>query len=492
MRSYIECIDVSASINMYPVLEKVNIKIEKGKVYAVIGENGSGKTTLARILCGFHQVCKGKIIIDDNEVKHYSPEAALRLGIHMIHQEHNLLSELSVTENVHLHIIKNNVLKFINYNKMRKDTKAIFDWIGIPVDVDKKVKHLKYFEREMVELAKAIICKPDVLILDEPTCSMIDINTQTYIDAIRRLNQQGMTLIIISHRISLINQLSDKIFIVKDKTICHFEQEGLSEESLFERLAKDSSHRRYPKVHCIKEDVLFEIRNLSSESGSIKDINLTVRKGEIVGVTGLYGAGKSSIGNTIFGFEAYLKGDMFLNGEQISMGSSKTCIKKGIGYIHENIKQSLVQEQSVEDNIILNNLQKFKHQHIFKKEIKEKTDAYIKSMNLKKYKDKPSVSSYSVGSQQKIVFAKWLFADINVLIIDEPTKYVDIISKVDLYNLMNHMVKKEKGILLLSSDLDELIGMCDTILVMYEGRIVKKLSAKRATYKDVLYYSMGK
>ncbi|MBC7959311.1 MAG: sugar ABC transporter ATP-binding protein, partial [Vallitaleaceae bacterium] len=263
-------------------------------------------------------------------------------------------------------------------------------------------------------------------------------------------------------------------------------------EKLFDQWIEGRVLQRYPKVNLAKEEVLFEIRNLTSESGSIEDINITVRKGEIVGVTGLYGAGKTSIGNTLYGLEHYKSGEVFLNGETIQIGSSEECIKNGIGYIHENIKGSLVQNQSVSDNIILANLKKFKSQFQLNKAIKEKTYPYIESLNLKKIRNYQSVSSYSVGSQQKIVFAKWLFADSHLVIIDEPTKNVDVISKIELYNLMTHMVKKGKGILLLSSDVDELIGMCDTLLIMYEGKIVKKLVAKNTTHKEILYYSMGK
>jgi ribose transport system ATP-binding protein len=493
MKSYIECVDLSASIDQYLVLKKVNVKIESKKIYAVIGENGSGKSTFAQLLCGHKQPNGGKIIIDGKEVDLDSTKTALTHGIYMVHQTPNLLGELSVTENVYLNLMGSNKTSiFINYGKMRKRTKEVFDWIGVEIDVDSKIKTLKYFERQMVELAKAIICEPDLLILDEPTCSMIDNNTEIYINAIKRLKEIGTTIIFISHRISIINRLADKIFIVKDKTINNYTHKSISEEILLKEMIEDRVLKRYPKVNFAKEEVLFELRNLTSESGSIENINLTVKKGEIVGVTGLYGAGKTSIGNTMFGLEKHISGEVFLNGKSIPIGLSNVCIENGIGYIHENIKRSLVQNQSVSDNIVLANLKTFKNNYKLNREITARTLPYIQCLNLKKIRDYKSVSSYSVGSQQKIVFAKWLFANVNLVIMDEPTKNVDVISKIELYNLMTHMVKKEKGILFLSSDIDELIGMCDTILIMYEGKIVKKLIAKKTTHEEILYYSMGK
>ena len=492
MKSYIELKDVSASINDYKVLDKINIKIIKGKIYGIVGQNGSGKTTFSELLIGHKRPDSGEIIIDGQAID-VNIKQSLKYGIHMIHQKPNLLKDLSVFENVNLNLMgKNSKSIFTNKRKMIKRTKEVFNWMGIDIDIHAKISELRYFEQQLVEFAKVAICSPNVLILDEPTCSLLDDKTTIYLNAIRKLNAMGTTIIFISHRIEIISKLADKVFVFKNKNVVEYEGENISENNLLECLTEQKTKKSYPKLHVENEDILFELRNLKTSNNSISDINITVRKGEIVGITGLYGSGKTSIGNAIYGLESIETGQMFLQGQEVPLGSPDLCIKHGIGYIHENIIDSLVQNHTVQDNIILGNFDKLEKHILMTKEICQKTTKYVKQLNLKCAGNDQVVSSYSIGSQQKIIFAKWLLANPSLIIIDEPTKSVDIISKVELYNIINAMVRQQKGVILMSSDLDELIGMCDQIIIMYEGRIIKRLKAKNSSKKEILYYAMGK
>jgi len=493
MKSSIELRGITASIDDYEVLSDINMTIEAGKIYGVVGQNGSGKTTFAELLIGHKKPLSGKIIIDGKIVEINSISQAFKQGIYMIHQTPNLLDDLTVFENVHLNMFgkKNNEFVLKKKQMIQKATE-IFESIGIEIDIYAKISELRYFEQQIVEFAKAIICIPDVLILDEPTCSLLDLNTEIYLEAIKKLNASGTTIIFISHRMEIINKLAEKVFIFKDKKVRSYDEETLTEEHLLEYMTDDTIKTSFPKLNVVKDEVLFEIRNLTTVSKSIKNINITVMKGEIIGITGLYGSGKTSIGNSLFGLEPFDSGSAYLEGKEISIGSSSSCMKAGIGYVHENIISSLVQGHSIQDNIILGNFDKLNKHFNMTHEINERTSKYIDQLNLKCNGSGQTVSSYSIGSQQKIVFAKWLLADPNLLIIDEPTKNVDIISKIELYNIINAMIRREKGVILMSSDLDELIGMCDQIYILYEGRIIKKLKTANIHKKDILHYAMGK
>jgi ABC-type sugar transport system ATPase subunit len=493
MKSSLEIRNISAMIEDYEVLKNINLRIEAGKVYGIVGQNGSGKTTFAELLIGHKKPTSGDILIDGIKVDICGISQAFKYGIYMIHQTPNLLKDLTVFENIHLNIMgKSSFGVLLKRKKMIKKAKEIFDWMGIDIDIYAKISDLRYFEQQIVEFAKALICTPDVLILDEPTCSLLDNNTELYLKAIKKLNQQGTTIIFISHRIEIINKLAEKVFVFKDKGVKEVNKDVVTDDQLLEYLTGDKSQKTFPKLNVMKNEVLFELRDLSTVSKSISNVNLTVMRGEIIGVTGLYGSGKTSIGNSIFGLEETETGKMYLNGTEIPVGSASECHKAGIGYIHENILSSLVQSHSVQDNIVLGNYDKLTKHLNMTNEINEKAFKYIEQLNLKCIGNDQSVSSYSIGSQQKIIFAKWLLADSNLVIIDEPTKNIDIISKIDLYNIINAMIRRGKGVILMSSDLDELIGMCDQIYIMYEGSVIKKMNASTAKKREILYYAMGK
>jgi ribose transport system ATP-binding protein len=474
-------------------LADVNFELNAGEVHCLLGENGAGKSTLMKILSGAIKKDAGSIFIEGKEIGFKSPADAQKYGISMIYQEFKLVPELSVAENI---LLGNEPTRgnspFVDYKKVHQDAREILVQLGEKIPTATKISSLSMAQRQMVEIARALSKQVKILAMDEPSASLSQNELERLFAVIRKLKTEGVGIIYISHRLEEVFQIGDRLTVLRDGRFVHScPVSETDRRSLIRWMVGRELEQEFPKIDPDRGEEVLRIEGLSS--GILKDINLSVYRGEILGLAGLVGAGRSELARIIFGADPKDKGRISLEGGEISARTPREAIDLGIGLLTEDRnKYGLIMQMNVKENISLSNLRQVAG-HFFIKQAKENSIAekYKQALRIRTPSIDQKVEALSGGNRQKVVLARWLFTKSKLLIFDEPTAGIDVGVKLEIYNLINKLAQEGIGLVVISSDLPELLGICHRIAVMWEGHITGILSGQEATQEKVMTLATG-
>lgn len=477
MEYVLELKNIYKSFPGVKVLEDVTLQVRPGEVHALMGENGAGKSTLMKILMGIYKADQGSIFLEGKETAMHGPKDAMSKGISMIHQELNTVLDMEVAENVFVgrELLKKGMekLKIVDIARMREETGRYFREMNIDIDPRAKMRTLSVAEMQLVEIVKAISLNSKIIVMDEPTSAITEKEAAVLFTQIERLKKQGVAIIYISHKMDEIFRISDTITVLRDgQWIGTKPAKELDNDMLIKMMVGRELTDIYPKDPVEIGDVILEVKNLS-RGKKVQDASFSLRKGEVLGIAGLVGAGRSELVETIFGLYPKTGGQIFLHGKEVHIKNSADAIKNKMALITEDRKQTgLNLIVSVKENIASVSIGKLSNHGIVNdKKINEVSEKYIKELKIKTPDGNAIVGNLSGGNQQKVVLAKWLLDEPDIIIFDEPTRGIDIGAKRDIYLLINNLAKEGKAVIVISSEMAEVMGICDRILVMAEGRI---------------------
>lgn len=484
---------ISKSFPGVKALQDAEFSLQAGEVHALLGENGAGKSTLMKILSGVYTKDSGEISIEGKSVEITGPRSAAAHGISIIHQEMNLVPEMTVMENIFLGREPSKMMGLIDWTSMRAEAAKLLDRLGTSVKPDDVISGLSIGEQQMVEIAKALSFETKILVMDEPTAALTERETERLFDIVRQLAAAGVGIIYISHRMEELFALSDRITIMRDgKYIGTVKTQEANFDQLIKMMVGRDVTERFPKQQVEIGTEVLRVENLSRH-GVLENISFSLRAGEILGVAGLMGAGRTEVARAIFGADTLDSGDIYINGNKCVIKCPADAIRAGIGLVTEDRKhQGLVLAMSVGENISLASLERFSSNGMIDSALER---AMIKD-NIDKLRIRTPgahqlVRNLSGGNQQKVVLAKWLATNPKVLIMDEPTRGVDVGAKAEIYNIMNMLTAAGVGILMISSELPEVLGMSDRVLVMHNGRIAGEMPVQQATQENIMALAAG-
>lgn len=476
-------------------LDNVDFSLDSGEIHVLAGENGAGKSTLIKILSGAYQKSEGEIFLHGQKVEINNPIKAKKLGINVIYQELELALNMTVMENIFLGKLplSNRAFGTVDFNKIYQETKNILNKLGLDFTPNALVGDLRVADQQMVEIAKALLGNPEILIMDEPTSSLCDSEIERLFTVMNDLKKADKSIIFISHRMEELWEVGDKISILRSgKMITTESLDEIDENGVTTAMVGKEIKNKFPKQKLNIGDEVLKVENLSSNKG-IKNISFKVNAGEILGISGLVGSGRTEILRAIFGADKIEEGEIYIKSKRVKINSSNDAVKYGIGLIPEDRKQQgLVLDLNVKDNITLSILKKLAKSGVLnEKKMKEVSKEYIDKLSIKTPNMNFKSKLLSGGNQQKVVLAKWLCAKSNVFLFDEPTRGIDVGAKVEVYELMIELAKNGAAIIMVSSEMPEILNMSDRILVMHEGEITGKFKAEDAKAENILNCAMG-
>lgn len=495
MTEVLKAENISKSFPGVLAVDDVSFTVERGEILALVGENGAGKTTLTQVLGGAHVPDSGNIILEGQPVVFHSPEDAIHAGISMVFQELSLVGSLSVAENIFANRQPVGQLNNIHWNELYRDTEEFLNRFELDLDPKGLVKRLSMGEQQTLEILKAISTNPKVLILDEPTSSLTEAEIIYLFQNIRKLQEQGMSFIYITHKLSEIFQIASRVIVLRDgKFVGSKNISEVTESDLVSMMVGRQITDLYSTVSkTAAKDEYFKVENLTRK-GSFENITFNLRRGEILGLAGLVGAGRTDAGRAIFGIDPKDSGQIFLNGEQLKISSPEDAIQKNLAYLTEDRKaEGLFLGMSIRENVIAPSIRAFTSRIDFLKQ--RQINRFAEEEVAKFSIDTPSIMkevlTLSGGNQQKVLVAMWMGIRPEVIIFDEPTRGVDVGARAEIYQKLRKFAAEGTGILMISSDLPELIGMCDRILVMHNGRIKGEMQRKDFSEELILSYATG-
>lgn len=489
----IEMKNISKAFGQNKVLRDVNFSIHSGEVHALMGENGAGKSTMMNILTGLLSADGGEILVDGQKTLFKNALDAEQHGIAFIHQEMNNFADMSVVENMFLNRELKKGFGMLDMKTMREQVKDALDKLGVDISVDTPVGSLSVGRQQTIEIAKSLMNKTQVLIMDEPTAALSENEIAKLFTIIGSLREQGVAIIYISHRMEEIFEISDRLTVMRDGlTINTYETSETDVKQIVHDMVGRDMGDFYPDRQPKFGNELLQVKGLTS-GDTFKDVNFSVRSGEILAFSGLMGAGRTEIMRAIFGVDKLDSGDIFVNGEKVEIKTPEQAIKHNIGFLTENRKdEGLILDGSLSENIDLPSIDGFtKNGFIDEKADKDFVDMLMKRLGVKAQSSQDLASSLSGGNQQKVVLAKWVGSGAQILILDEPTRGVDVGAKREIYDLMNELTDRGTAIIMVSSDLDEVLGFSDNIVVVYEGKIQGEIATKDATQDKVMTLATG-
>ncbi len=477
-------------------LSNVDFEVANGEIRALIGANGAGKSTLMKVLAGVYQDYEGEIYIDDKKVEITSPLDAIKHGVVIVYQEVDiaLVPYLTVAENIMMHSIINETKgSFVNWRKIRSEAKKAVNAIGLDVDVNRLVSDLSLSEKQMVLIGRAVYQDAKHLILDEPTAPLSVQETERLFKIVRRIKDEGMNVIFISHRLDEVFQICEKITVLKDgELVGTYERDDLTIPLAVEKMLGRKIQHAFPRIETEKGEVVLEARGLAG-TGNIRNANLLVRAGEIVGLAGLVGGGKSELSKLLFGEGMITEGEILLKGKPVNLKTPTHAVQAGLALVpEERRKEGILVHEPVDTNVTLPTLGKYcKASFMQRGRIVGASKEIIKTLGIVTPSERQKVARLSGGNQQKIAIGKWLLSDAEVFIFDEPTKGVDVGSKSEIYTLIKELAQRGKAIIYASCEFDEILGLTDRVYVMYNGTTVKELVTQATTEEELLFYSAG-
>lgn len=488
----IEMTAISKSFGSNKVLEKIDLVLHSGQVHALMGENGAGKSTLMNILTGLFPASSGTIVIDGVEKQFSNPQEAEAFGISFIHQEMNTWPDMTVLDNLFLGREIKGTFGLLDQKAMKEKAKRAFDRLGISIPLDLPIGSLSVGQQQMIEIAKSLLSEVSLLVMDEPTAALTDRETESLFQMIASLKKEGVGIVYISHRMEEIFRVTDLITVMRDGIVVDTKPTAETNPAeLVKKMVGRDIDDYYPAKAAELGELVFEVENLSGEC--FKDISFQVRRGEILGFSGLMGAGRTEVMRAIFGLDKRTAGRIRLNGQDIQVTNPAQAIRAGIGFLTEDRKEEgLILDFSIKDNMTLPSHKDFSKNGFFDdKTSRDFVQKMIDRLRIKSGRPEMVVGNLSGGNQQKVVLAKWIGIAPKVLILDEPTRGVDVGAKREIYQLMNELADRGVPIVLVSSDLPEVLGVSDRIVVMHEGRITGELSRGEATQEKVMQLATG-
>jgi len=495
MSEYI--LELRAIVKTFPgvkALDQVSFQLKPGEIHALMGENGAGKSTFIKIITGVHQPDSGEMLWDGQPVKFKEPQDAQKMGVAAIYQHVTCYPDLSVTENIFMgHELLQKGTKRILWDRMHAEADRLLQELGADFDAKMQMGALSVAQQQIVEIAKALSTSAKVIIMDEPTAALTKRESEELYRITERLRDKGAAIIFISHRFEDMYRLASRVTVLRDsRYIGSWDVDGISNEDLIVAMVGREITQLYPKKKAAIGEEVLRLERLG-KSGYFADVSFSVRRGEIVGLTGLVGAGRSEVCQAVFGAEPYESGDVYVNGEKVSIAHPLEAMKLGIGYLPEDRqKQGLVLQWGLDRNItlpILDRISRFGWLDLNKEA--ELAKSLSEKVHVKANSIFDLASSLSGGNQQKVVVAKLLTADLDILILDEPTKGVDVGAKSAIYEIINELANQGYGIVMVSSEMPEIIGMSDRIVVMREGRVAAVFDRGAATQEAILEAAMS-
>lgn len=473
-------------------LNQVNFRVLRGKVMALLGENGAGKSTLMKIMTGVYQKSSGELYYNLEKVEFDNIRASQKKGIAIIHQELNLIPELSVAENIYLGREPINKFGKIIWKKMWEDSQELLDTLGIHFSPKTLVSKLSIGHQQMVEISKALSLNAEIIIMDEPTDALTTKETENLFRIIKQLRDEGKSIVYITHRLEEVFDICDYATILRDgQLIGEYEVKTINQDRIIELMVGRKLTEQYPRVNCKKGKKILSVNNISNQY--IKDISFDAYEGEIVGIAGLMGSMRTELAKTIYGFYSKGSGEVLINDEEVHINSPEKAIKNGIAYVSEDRKANgLILGLSVKENMSISALKDFESVGKIKKQKEEQVvNQYVEKMFIATPSIHQLVKYLSGGNQQKVSISKCLMTKPKILILDEPTRGVDVGAKREIYQMINTFKQNGMCIIMISSEIPEILGMSDRILVMHEGEISGVITNEEATQQVIMRYAVG-
>ena len=485
-----------------PVLKDAQFHLADGEIHALVGENGAGKSTLMKILTGVHKRDSGEVLVDGSPVDFSHPKEAEAAGIVFIYQEINAMPDLTVMENMFIGREIHKRFGILDETEMERQTKDVLQRLGVHIPVKQAMGDLSIGQQQMVEIAKALLVNAKVIILDEPTAAMTLEETKTLFCILKELKEKGVSSIYISHRMEEIFEICDRVTVLRDGQFIGTKRiDETDMNSLIKMMIGREIGERFPVRNCSIGETVLQVEGLTC-GGTFQDVSFSVRAGEVLGVSGLMGAGRTEIMQSIFGYRPHDSGKILISGKEVSIRSTEQAKDLGIGFITEDRKtEGLMLEDSIQTNIGLPNLERIsRHGVLDAKKDDEMVQRAIRDLSIRCFGPAEACENLSGGNQQKVVFGKWIFIDPKILILDEPTRGVDVGAKKEIYTVINRLAEQGVAIVMVSSELPEILGMSDRVMVIHEGRVAGFLDhpskegspdGRKATQENIMILATG-
>ena len=491
-RPVLEMLNIRKTFPGVVALDDVNFDLSKGEIHVLLGENGAGKSTLMKILSGAYQKTAGRILIEGREVEIKSPRHARQLGISTIYQELNLIPHLSAAENIFLGREPAS-LGFIDRSAIHQASASILKGLGVELDPRTRVAQLGIAQQQMVEIAKAISLDAGILIMDEPTSALTEREIAELFARMRTLRAAGVSIVYISHRLEELFEIGDRVTVLRDgRLVGTHNIRDISKPDLIRLMVNRELTSQFPKVAAEQGEEVLRVEGLN-RNGVLHDVSFSLRRGEVLGIAGLLGSGRTELARAIFGVDRIDSGQIYIKGEPRQVGCPRDAIDLRIGLLTEDRKtQGLVPLLSTKANICLPSVDRFsRYGFVSAGEETRAANRYVRDLRIKTAGIDQKVLFLSGGTQQKVVLSKWLCCEAEIFIFDEPTRGIDVGSKAEIYQLMNELTASGVAIIMISSELPEILGMSDRILVMHRGRIAAEFAAEEATQERILQSALG-
>jgi len=471
-------------------LKSISLDVRAGEVHVLIGENGAGKSTLMKILAGEYAPTRGEIVVGERQVQALTPHLATELGIGLVHQELSLVPALSVTENIFLGCMPCGRCGKINWAKAHEAARHALEALGVAIAPTAEVRTLEVAEQQLIEIVRVLVRDPDIILLDEPTSALSDSERSRLFDVIRRLKQRGHGIVYISHHLSEIPMIADRVTVLRDGAVVKtLPTAKADEKTVINLMVGRKLEEQFPK-ETVKPGVpTLEVAHLAS-GRTLKDFSFTLRRGEILGIYGLMGAGQAELASALFGLQPVLDGSIMVEGKRVQFRHASDAIAAGLGLISRDRRQSLVPMQPVGPNLSLSWLSgKSLLSRLDLVRERKESERYISELRIRPASSTHKLFFFSGGNQQKVILARWMSSGAKILIFDEPTRGIDVGAKAEVFAVMSRLVSQGASILMISSELNELIGMADRVLVMRGGRLAAELPRHEITEQNLLRHA---
>lgn len=492
MASLLKMENIVKSFSGIKVLKGINLAVDRHEIVALLGENGAGKSTLMKIIAGVHEPTSGNVYLNGQKVVIMNPRHSQELKISIIHQEFNLITDLTIAENIFLGREKLRFSGVIDWKSMYQETKEVLKKVGIDhLSADTLISDCSVAERQLIEIAKALSFDSEVLIMDEPTATLNDKETQTLLNLMSSLRENGLGIIFITHRLEEVSQVADRIVVLRDGQYIGTEEvKNVTKDTMVSMMVGRDIEDMFPERSPSSEDIVLKVNNLTVKN-RLNQISFNVRKGEVLGVAGLLGSGKTDLSKALFGLHKIQDGNVQMFGENIT--TPKQAIDAGISLVTDDRKgEGLVLDLSVYENLLLPFYRKMSKTGILKKSRMDRiVDKWVKDLHVKVHHPSAEVGTLSGGNQQKVVLGKWLQMNPKLLILNEPTRGIDIGAKAEIYKIMKELTDEGISILMISSEMPELLGMAHRIIVLNEGMLSGELLAEEATQEKIFALATG-
>ena len=483
--------DITKTFPGVKALDHVSLTVKRGTVHALMGENGAGKSTLMKCLFGVYSKDSGRIFLDGKEISFKNSKEALENGVAMVHQELNQALKRSVMDNMWLGRLPtvSKFLPFTSEKKMYEETKRVFDALGLNIDPKTIMGKLSVSQRQMAEMAKAVSYNARVIVFDEPTSSLTDTEAEKLFQIIDSLKKKGCGIIYISHKMEEILRISDDVTVMRDgKHIATRPAEELTTNEIIKLMVGRELKNRYPEKTNAPGETLLTVNNLSAQYKRLYPVSFTARRGEILGIAGLDGSGRTELLETIFGINTRKSGNIYLCGAEVKNRNARESVKNGFALLTEERRATgIFAILNIRENAVISSLKRFAAGPFLRdKKMKESVDELIGALTIKTPGQETKIGVLSGGNQQKVILGRWLLTEPDVLLLDEPTRGIDVGAKYEIYKLINDLAARGKTVLMVSSEMPELLGVCDRILVMSGGRLAGEANAKTATQEEIM------